>query len=179
MNRSVLIQWKRDIEYVPGKIEGKLPSIEKVVDDCLRALHKQEELGLNLPSQQVKRIDCYLKRIRDLHTDDQYISYARYVSGSHYLWQKVEPAFLENSFVSRLRYQVKQIHFKNQGDEREIVRRLEDLDWQIIMLRKEMVRVEFPVGGGGSVEPGVKQIHDWISERQDPDRKPTSILICR
>ena len=100
------------------------------------------------------------------------MSIAKWESGDVYLWKKRSIKFFKNHYLSYLR---KTIRGFSRGSDQRFVFGLMHLDEQIFLGIYKARRLELPVGGGSSVSPGNRQIHDWIARQQ---RNKKSIYYC-
>jgi outer membrane protein OmpA-like peptidoglycan-associated protein len=173
MNRSVMIEFKRDIAFEPEPVRVKPPSLQDVVANCRQAIARQKELGIELGSTETKRILCWLQAILDPNVDDRYVPIAKWEAGSYYLLRRIDPRFFEQWFVSRLRDDVRRLHPSE--PKRQCLAVLQGLDEQIGLGITKAHRLEYPAGGGSSVSAGDRQIHDWIARQ---GRRSRSIYHC-
>ena len=171
-NRGVVIKFHREFDFFPDQEEpitvSVPPSLKQIVDRALRLLPRAKSLS----SEQKKRIKCFLKKLLDPKIDDSYVSIAKWESGDVYLWKKRSIKFFKNHYLSYLR---KTIRGFSRGSDRRFVFGLMHLDEQIFLGIYKARRLELPVGGGSSVSPGNRQIHDWIARQQ---RNKKSIYYC-
>lgn len=168
MNRSVLIQWKRDIGFGTEDVRGKVISLKEMVDECLRAIDRQKELGFNLSGDKIKQIRCALNKIVDPRVDDLYISRAKWDNHWNYLWQRNSPENLESDFMSRFRECVRRTynrHSDKPRDEfhRRIIRDLKNSDDDLVKAINHAHYLR--ENKDETMVPGDRQILDWIASK--------------
>ena len=144
----------------------------------LAAAWNYRALGVTLSPDQARRIPCVLTKLLDPRTDDRAVligvtSYTVGQMATRHLgpeeWKLV---------LSPLRREISDVlgnvaHTYSDAD--LLLRFRQFYDEQIARNMGQLKVMEFPLGGGGGVPPGIVDIHDWVSSQQD---NPQSIYSC-
>jgi len=163
----------------PSEAPGPQVPFDEIARRLLAAAAKHQELGVDLPGDQARRIPCVLTKLLDPVMDDRAILMNVWSD----MWRGPNPLDKQqwDFLLSHLRTEMTDLFNQSLhlgSSDAEMLAFYRDFyDAQIFRNNHWLLQQEFPLGGGSSVPASTREIHDWVASQQNSQQSIYSCFI--